>query len=307
MTHNKLRAVVCILAILVICGLVLPGCSRQQETPPPGVGSAPSASPTTIQQIGSTTILALAEKWQKAFNEIHPNVEIAVSGGGSGTGIKALLDGNAQIANASRPIKQAEKTRAKQKGIQPVEHVVAYDGIAIIVHPSNPVDKLSVEQLSDIFTGNITSWSKVGGADKQIVLISRDSSSGTYKAFEELVVTLGGTDRQRYYAPQALAVQSNQAVVASVQQSRAAIGYCSLGYLDGSVKALKVIPRGGEEAVACTIVNVQAKSYPLSRPLYMYTGSQPTGDLAAYCDYVKGPEGQAIVEQMGYVPISSLE
>ena len=146
----------------------------------------------TIRQIGSTTLLALAEKWREGFNQEHPDTEIAVSGGGSGTGIKALISGTAEIANASRPIKDKELKQAQEAGVSPLEHVIAYDGIAVIVHPSNQVDELSVEQLSKIFSGQIGNWSELGGPDKDIVLINRDSLSGTYEAFKELVVQMNG-------------------------------------------------------------------------------------------------------------------
>ena len=268
-----------------------------------GCGRTPAAK-ETIRQIGSTTVLPLANKWREAFNVQHPDIDIAVSGGGSGTGIKALLSGTAEIADASRPMKDKEKQQAQEAGIEPVEHVVAYDGIAVIVHPSNPVSQLSVEQISDIFVGNIKSWKKVGGPDKEIVLINRDSTSGTYEAFKELVVTLHKSDKSRDYAAEALAIQSNQGVVASVKGSKGAIGYVGLGYLDESIRALKVIPMGGGEPVAASVENVQNKSYPISRALHMYTSGEPIGNLAKYLEYIKSLEGQAIVEQAGYVPIS---
>ena len=275
------------------------GCRQQQ--PRPAQGSA--RNKLTIQQIGSTTLLPLAEKWREGFNQEHPDTEIAVAGGGSGPGINALISGTAEIADASRPMKDKEKNAAKEAGIDPVEHVVAYDGIAVIVHPSNAVSQLSIEQLSDIFVGNIKNWKEIGGPDKEIVLINRDSTSGTYEAFKELVVTLHKSDESREYAPEALAVQSNQAVVASVKESKRAIGYVGLGYLDESVKVLRVITIGGGKPVEPIIENVQNKSYPISRALYMYTNGEPTGNLANYFEYIRSPEGQAIVGELGYVPI----
>jgi phosphate transport system substrate-binding protein len=258
----------------------------------------------TIRQIGSTTILPLAEEWQKQFNKVHPDVDISVSGGGSGTGIKALMSGTVEIANSSREIKQEEVEQAKQAGVSPVEHVVAYDGIAVIVHPSNPTKEISVEQISDIYTGKVTDWKAVaGGAKGDIQVVSRDSASGTYEAFKELVVTLDGKDKSRDYAPAALKQASNQAVLALVAQTRTAIGYVGLGYLDESVKALAVIPIGGGKAVAPTVESVMAGEYPVSRALYCYTNGEPTGALKDYLDWVKGREGQAIVEQVGFVPV----
>ncbi|GAJ00790.1 unnamed protein product, partial [marine sediment metagenome] len=196
-----------------------------------------------------------------------------------------------------------EKNAAKEAGIDPVEYVVAYDGIAVIVHPSNQVDELSVEQLSKIFSGQIGNWSELGGPDKDIVLINRDSSSGTYEAFKELVVQMNGTASERDYALEALALQSNQVVVQTVADSKPAIGYCGLGYLQPQVKALKVVATDGAEAAEPTVANVQNESYPISRALYMYTNGQPTDAVADYIEYVKGP-GQQLVEQLGYVPVS---
>jgi len=292
------------LAAVVLSGTA--GCGRKGVSLLPSV-TPPSpvvpASKETIRQIGSTTVLPLAEKWREAFNAQHPEVDIAVSGGGSGTGIKALLSGTAEIANASRPMKDKEKRQAAEADINPVEHVVAYDGIALIVHPSNPVSQLSVEQTSDIFVGNIKNWKKVGGPDKEIVLINRDSTSGTYEAFKELVVTLHKSDKSREYAPEALAIQSSQAVVALVKESKGAIGYIGLGYLDHSVKALKVVPMGGGNPVEPAVESVQNKSYPISRALYMYTDGEPTGNIAKYFEYINSQEGQTIVEKLGYVPI----
>lgn len=280
--------------------LMIPlGCRQQQPRPAQG----PVPKKMTIQQIGSTTLLPLANEWREDFNKRHPDVRLAVSGGGSGTGIQALISGTAQIANASRPMTDGEKGQAAEAGIEPVEHIVAYDGMAIIIHPSNPVDELSIQQLSDMFCGNIRSWKQVGGADEQIVLINRDSSSGTYQVFKELVVQMEQTATDRDYAPEALALQSNQMVVESVANSDTAIGYCGLGYLGPKVKPIEVAPLGGGEAVAPSPENVKEGNYPISRSLYMYTNGEPTGPLADYFQYVRGP-GQRIVEELGFVGIS---
>ncbi len=286
--------------------VALVGCPPQQKSSgPAGSSSSPGAVSrrTTIRQIGSTTLLALAEKWREGFNQEHPDAEIAVSGGGSGTGIKALISGTAEIANASRPIKDSEKQQAQARGVVPVVHIIAYDGMAVIVHPSNPVDELSIGQLSDIFSGKATNWRQVGGPDQETLIINRDSSSGTYEAFKELVVQMNGTAPERDYAAAALAMQSNQIVVQTVAGSKPAIGYCGLGYLHPSVKPLKVAVTDGAEAAEPTAANVENESYPISRPLYMYTDGEPTGVVADYLEYVKGP-GQQFVEQLGYVPIS---
>lgn len=282
------------LAISLVLGVIATasGCARRE------------AGTATIRQVGSTTVLPLAERWQQQFNKAHPEVEIAVSGGGSGTGIKALTSATAEIANSSREIKPKEVEQAKAAGIDLVEHVVAYDGIAVIVHPSNPLTEISVEELSDIYSGRVSDWAEVGARGMGgIQVVSRDSASGTYEAFKELVVTMGGTEKDRDYAPAALKQASNQAVLGLVSQTETAIGYIGLGYVDESVKVLRVAPMGGGEAVDPAVESVKSGAYPVSRALYLYTGGEPTGVLKEYLDWIKGPEGQAIVAELGFVPV----
>jgi phosphate transport system substrate-binding protein len=286
---------------ILICGVFVVGCGRG----PKAAREAGGGSSETIGQIGSTTMLPLAEEWRAKFNQEHPDVEIAVSGGGSGTGIRALIDGSAEMANSSREIKQKEIDQAEEAGVTPVEHVVAYDGIAVIVHPSNPIGEVSVATLSEIFSGHVTDWSKVGSAGTgQIQVISRDSASGTYESFKELVVTLGGTDESRDYAAAALKQTSNHGVLALVAQTKGAIGYVGLGYIDETAKALPVIPLGGDAAAAPTVANVKSGAYPISRALYVYTGGEPTGTVKMYLDWIEGPAGQAMVAGLGFVPVN---
>jgi len=302
---------------LALSFVALTGCPKKADTnvppppdvPPPAPGDMPEptdagpATGETIRQIGSTTVLPLAEKWHTAFMEAHPEANIAVSGGGSGSGIEALISGTAEIANASRPIKDKETKQAEEAGINVVEHVVAFDGIAVIVHPSNGAGQLSVEQISDIFVGNITNWNEVGGSDAEIVIVSRDSASGTYEAFKELVVTLHKTDKERDYAASALKESSNQAVLTAVAQTETAIGYVGLGYLDDSVKALDVVAMGGGDAVAASVDNVKSGDYPVSRSLFCYTNGEPAGVLKDYMDFCMSDEGQQIVADEGFVPV----
>jgi phosphate transport system substrate-binding protein len=274
-----MRAIIGGLALVMALAALTPGCGRRER------------ASQTIRQVGSTTVLPLAERWRREFNKVHPEVEIAVSGGGSGTGVKALIAGTAEIANSSRGIKPREVEEAEAAGVNPVEHVVAYDGIAIIVHPSNPLDEMSVEQLSDIFSGRVTNWGEVGAAGMgEIQVVSRDSASGTYEAFKDLVVTLGGTDKSRDYAAAALKQASNQAVLALVSKTKTAIGYVGA-------------PMGGGEGVAATVEKAMSGEYPVSRALYCYTSGEPSGVLKEYLDWMKGPEGQMIVEELGFVPI----
>ena len=268
-------------------------------TPPAGSGGE-----NTIRQIGSTTVLPIADAWQKAFTAAHPDIQLNVAGGGSGAGIKALIDGNADIANASREMKEEEIKQAEEKGVEPIEHTVAYDGIAAIVNPDVTVDSLSVEQLSDIFSGEVTNWSEVGGADSEILIIARDSASGTYESWKEMVVQLDGRDRERDYAPEALNQQSNDAVRATVANTEGAIGYIGIGYIDDSVRVLSVSPIGGGEPVEPTVEAVKSGDYPISRGLYMYTNGEPTGALATYFEWGMGEEGQKLVAEAGFVPVN---
>jgi phosphate transport system substrate-binding protein len=268
------------IALCVAAGLALflAGCGGP-------AGREPGAPARTISNIGSTTVLPLAEKWRAAFKKERPGIEIAVSGGGSGTGIKALISGSADIANSSRDIKEKEVAQAEAVGVDPVEHVVAYDGIAVIVHPSNPLDTVSVEDLSAVFSGHITDWGAMGTPGmNRIQVVSRDSASGTYEAFKELVVALDGKDKSRDY-------------------TKAAIGYVGLGYVDDTVKVLAVTPLGGGESVTATVGNIMDGTYAISRALYCYTDGEPGGVVKEYLDWIKGPEGQAIVEELGFVPL----
>jgi len=263
------------------------------------------AANETIRQIGSTTLLPVAEKWRAAFNKKHPNVDIAVSGGGSGTGIKALIAKTAEIADASRPIKSTEVTQAKAAGVDPVEHVVAYDGIAVIVNPANSLKEISVEKLSDAYTGKIRNWSDLGVRGLgEIQLVNRDSSSGTYEVFKEIVVQLEGKDKSRDFSPRTLNQTSNQAVLSLVARTKGAIGYVGLGYVDESIRVVKVMPKPGASAVAPSLSTVRDNSYPIARKLFCYTNGQPTGSLKQYLDWIKGTEGQAIAKDIGFVPIS---
>ncbi len=269
------------------------------------VALGPAAAQESIRIIGSTTVLPLAERWRVGFNAHHPGVEIAVSGGGSGTGIRALISRTAEIAMSSREIKQEELRQARAAGINPLDHVVAYDGIAVIVHPSNPLTQISVEQLSDIYVGKTRDWGALGAPGLgRIQVISRDSASGTYEVFKEAVVQLGETDKTRDYTPAALKQASNAAILALVSRTRTAVGYVGLGYVDQRVKVLRVIPMKQRRAVMPTPQTVRNGTYPIARSLHLYTDSEPTGTVKAFLEWVKGPQGQAIVREVGFVPVS---
>jgi phosphate transport system substrate-binding protein len=238
---------------------------------------------------GSTTVLPIAQKCAEVFMQKNPGVNISVRGGGSGTGIASLLDGNTDIADASRAIKDKEIRKALEKGIEPKPTVVAKDGIAVVVNPSNSVNGLSISQIKAIYTGKITNWSAVGGPNKQIVVISRDSSSGTFETFNNLVL-----NKERV-KPDALLQASNKAVATVVTTTPGAIGYVGLGYLSSEIKDIKV---NGEKVTKQGVVD---GSYPISRPLFMYTNGKPSGTAKKFLDFITGDQGQRIAEEVGYV------
>lgn len=271
-------------------------------------GSASGAAPEvegvqTIQNKGSDTMVNLALAWAEAYTAQHPEVRIAVTGGGSGTGIAALINGTVDIANASRAMKSEELERARANGIEPVEHVIAGDAIAVVVHPSNPVDGLTIDQLSEIFTGQITNWQEVGGEDRPIVLLSRESNSGTYIYFLEEVVRKGEKENQALFSPDTLLMPSSEGISNEIRQNSNAIGYDGLGYVTEDQKAVAVAVRAGESYVPPSIATVKDGSYPIARSLYMYTNGQPTGVIKDYLDWILSDEGQAIVSELGFVPL----
>lgn len=240
---------------------------------------------------GSTTVFPIAQACAEAFSDVYPDIRISVRGGGSSVGIASLMDRNTDIANASRPMKTKEIKTCKMKGVNPTEHIVAMDGIAVVAHPSVDMDRITIETIKGIFTGKFSNWAEVGSGRKKIVVISRDSASGTFEAFNTLV--LGGS-RVR---PDALMGASNQAVVNIVSSTEGAIGYIGMGYLQESIKALTV------NGVYPSKKTVLDKTYPLSRPLFMYTDGQPKGDVGKFMNFVFSSEGQKLVEEQGFVGV----
>ncbi|MCD6138424.1 MAG: phosphate ABC transporter substrate-binding protein [Deltaproteobacteria bacterium] len=240
---------------------------------------------------GSTTVLPIAQRAAEDFMKINPDVKISVSGGGSGNGIKAIIDGTTDIADASRFMKDKEIQLAMKKGVLPVPHRVALDCVVPVVHPSNPLKKVTMDQLKDIYTGKIRRWKELGGPNKPIVVISRDTSSGTYEVWHKKVL------KKEKVTPKALLQASNGAVVQAVANNKYAIGYIGIGYLSKSVKALKV---NNVEASATTALN---GTYPISRPLFMFTNGWPKGDIISFINFLLSPTGQKIVQEEGYVPL----
>jgi len=279
--------------------LLLGACGSQAG----GEGAPVSAAGTSIQNKGSDTLVNVALAWAEAYGQIHPEIQIAVTGGGSGTGIAALINGTVDMANASRQIKAEEREKAEANGIEPVENVVAGDAIAIVVHPENPVDGLTIPQLSDIFAGEVTNWAEVGGEDRPIVLLSRESNSGTHVYFLEEVVRQGDPEDKTLFSPDTLLMPSSEGISAEVRQNPNAIGYDGLGYVTPDQKVVAVSPAEGEPYVLPTLATVKDGSYPIARGLYIYTAGEPQGAVREYLDWILGPAGQAIVQELGFVPL----
>lgn len=269
-----------------------------------GDGEGRAGGGRAIQNKGSDTLVNIALAWAEAYRVIEPDVSIAVTGGGSGTGIAALINGTVDIANASRDMKQEEIESAQANGIDPIEFVVAIDALAIIVHPDNPVDQLTVPQIAGIYTGRITNWEQVGGWDADIVLLSRESNSGTHVYFLEEVVRGGDDESDDIFAPQTLFMPSSVGITSEVRRNPNAIGYDGLGYVDEAhEKIVAVAADTGEPYWRPSVETASSGDYPIARPLYMYTAGEPTGAIAAYLEWITSPAGQEIVAELGFVPI----
>ena len=290
-----------ILALIALIGLAACGTQTAQ------VGTAVPGAQAAIQNKGSDTMVNLALAWAEAYGPSHPEVQMAVTGGGSGTGIAALINGTVDMANASRAIKDEERAQAEANGIEPVEHVVAADAIAVVVHPSNPVDGLTIPELAAIFSGKITNWQEVGGEDRPIVLLSRESNSGTHVFFLEEVVRQGRTDDETLFSPDTLLMPSSEGISAEVRHNPNAIGYDGLGYVTADQKVVAVAPAVGQPYVLPAIETAKDGSYPIARDLFIYTIGEPQGAILAYLDWIMGPEGQAIVKELGFVPLQGAE
>ncbi len=291
-----IRLIASLLLISPIC--LLTSCGLGQSTPNDNVLEAAR----TIENKGSDTLVNLALAWAETYMELHPEMRISVTGGGSGTGIAAMINGTVDIANASRAMKTEEIAAAQANGIEPVEFVVANDAIAIVVHPSNPVDKLTLQQISNIYTGRITNWSQIGGEDRPIVLLSRESNSGTYVYFLENVIRLGDNESELLFSPDTLLMPSSEGISSEVRNNPNAIGYDGLGYVTPDQKMLAVARDTDGPYVLPSVETVNDGSYPISRPLYMYTAGELTGDGKAYLDWILS-EGQFIVLELGFVPL----
>ncbi len=256
-----------------------------------------------IQNKGSDTIVNLALAWAERYRQIEPDVSIAVTGGGSGTGIAALINGTVDIANASRQMKENEIAAAEKNGIEPIEFVVAIDALAVIVNPNNPISVLTIDQLADIFTGRITNWRDVGGNDAPIIILSRETNSGTHVYFLEQVIRKGKSDNKDIFAPQTLLMPSSVGITSELRRNPNAIGYDGLGYVTVHEKMLAIAKDNHSPYILPSTKSGADGSYPIARELYMYTASEPSGVIADYLHWMRGSAGQAIVAELGFVPL----
>jgi phosphate transport system substrate-binding protein len=247
---------------------------------------------------GSDTVLPLTQKEAEIYMKKNSGSSIMVTGGGSGVGISALLSGTTDICQASRSLKLDEKMKLNDAGKSFKERIIAYDALAVIVNPANKISKLTREQLEGIFTGKITNWKEVGGEDSKIVVYSRETSSGTYEFFKEHVMN------KKNYASSALLMPATGAIVQSVSQTKGAIGYVGLAYIEKSVKAIQVSYDKGKSYYAPSIESAKNKSYPITRPLYYYYLASAEKLINPYVNFVLSSEGQKIVLNEGYVPIN---
>jgi phosphate transport system substrate-binding protein len=278
--------------------LSLAGCAPAPE------GQANSAVPSAaIENKGSDTMVNLALAWAEAYQARHPEIRISVTGGGSGTGIAALLNGTVDLANASRPISNEERQEAEANGVDPVEFVVARDAIAVVVNPANPIDRLTLDQISDIYSGKIDNWTEVGGDDRPIVRLSRETNSGTHVYFLERVLRHGNRQDTTLFDPTTLLLPSSEGISAEVRQNPNAIGYDGLGYVTPDMKVVAVSPGPGGPFSLPSAETVNAGTYPIARDLYIYTDGPPQGQVADYLEWILGAEGQAIVTRLGFVPV----
>ncbi|HRJ55289.1 MAG TPA: phosphate ABC transporter substrate-binding protein [Anaerolineales bacterium] len=269
-----------------------------------GTPSTDSNSPAQyIENKGSDTIVNLALAWAERYQSERPDVRISVTGGGSGTGIAALINGTVDLANASRQIKEEEIAEAQSKGIEPLEHIIARDAIAVIVNPDNPVSQLTLQQIADIYSGVITNWSEVGGEDRPIVKLSRETNSGTHVYFLETVLRLGDSENKTLFSTDTLLLPSSEGIIAEVRQNPNAIGYDGLGYVPHDLKMIAIAEEAGGAYVLPAIETVNDKTYPIARDLYMYTNGEATGVTKAYLDWILSSEAQEIVAELGFVPV----
>ncbi|HQZ71390.1 MAG: phosphate ABC transporter substrate-binding protein [Anaerolineae bacterium] len=251
-----------------------------------------------IQNTGSDTMLQLAQAWAETYGALHPELSIAVTGGGSGAGIAALINGTTEVANASRRIKDEEVAKLPSP---PQEHQVAVDALAVIVHPDNPVSQLTLRQLSDVYQGKVTNWRQLGGLDAPIILLSRETNSGTHVYFLEEVLRLGDKESTDIFASQTLLMPSSVGITSEIRRNPNAIGYDGLGYVTAEEKVLALADSDDGRYVRPSVATARDGSYPLARGLFLYTSGQERAEVKDYIAWIMGDDGQAIVARLGFV------
>ena len=263
-----------------------------------GVQAHPSAESASIIVKGSDTMVHLVSAWAEAYVKKNPADDVAVTGGGSGAGIAALINGSTNICAASRSMKPEEFAQAREKNVAPQEIIVARDGISVAVNPANPLKEITMEQLEKIFTGDWTNWNQLGGPNLPIEVLSRESSSGTFVFFQEHVM------KKRDYSPKAMLLPATAAIVETVGADKGAVGYVGLGYATQAGNKIKVLPVKADAASAAVMpseATVKSGAYPVSRPLFFYTNGAPKGLVKRFIDFCLSPEGQQIVREQGYI------
>lgn len=257
-----------------------------------------------LQNKGSDTLVNVAQAWAEEYQKVKPETTIAVTGGGSGTGIAALINGTVDIANASRKIKRKEKKLAKKNGQNPVEHVVGYDALAVFIHHDNPMESISVTKLAEIYGegGKLDKWTQLGVEVKgctgqEIIRVSRQNNSGTYAYFRKAVL------KRKDFRPGSMDMHGSKDVVDLVEKTPCAIGYSGLAYATDHIKMACISAKDGDKCVSPSVETASDNSYPIARPLLMYTNGQPQGDIKEYLDWILSDEGQCIIFKKGYAPV----
>ena len=287
-------------SIFILLILLLIGCDNQSD-----IDNIGDENYLYIENKGSDTMVNIALAWAEQYQQLHPETQISVTGGGSGTGIAALINGTVDIANASRQIKPEETEQIEQNGNIPVEFVVARDAIAVIVNPNNPINKLTIPQISAIYTGEINNWSELGGEDRPIVRLSREVNSGTHVYFLEEVIRMGGDDDSLMFSTDTLLLPSSEGITTEVSQNPNAIGYDGLGYVTPDTKVVAIARDYNSTYYLPTVDTVNNGKYPIARDLYMYTVDDPIGVVKTYLEWIFTTEAQDIVKQQGFVPINT--
>ena len=294
---DKKRYLLIFIFLLLTAGCQGQTAGNENDTPPGSV--------IYIENKGSDTIVNLALAWAEQYQQLHSEIRISVTGGGSGTGIAALINGTVDIANASRQIKEEEIQVASGNGIDAVEYIIARDAIAVIVNPDNPINQLTLPQISAIYSGEIDNWSELGGDDRPIVRLSRETNSGTHVYFLETVLRLGDEENITLFSTDTLLLPSSEGIIAEVRDNPNAIGYDGLGYVTPEVKVLAVASTATSGYILPSAETVNANAYPIARDLYMYTASVPNKTILAYLDWILSPEAQEIVTELGFVPVQT--